>query len=94
MIKSNKTYRQKGVDVLLAIDMLSKAYMNHFEWCILLAGDDDYLDLVKTVKNITGKQVIGSYFEKTASKRLIKSFDRKIVLNEKLLIEGNCIKKK
>lgn len=92
LIKTEKKYRQKGVDILLAIDVLSKAYLNHFDWCIILAGDDDYLDLVRTVKNTTGKQVIGAYFKKTVSERLVKSFDRMIVLTKEQLIEGNCIK--
>jgi len=92
LIKTDKNYRQKGVDILLAIDMLSKAYLNHFDWSILLAGDDDYLDLVRTVKNTTGKQVIGAYFKKTVSERLVKSFDRMIVLTKEQLIEGSCLK--
>ena len=74
--------------------MLSKAYLNHFDWCVLLAGDDDYLDLVRAVKNTTGKQVIGAYFKKTVSERLVKSFDRMIVLTKEQLIEDSCIKTK
>ena len=91
LIKTNKNYRQKGVDILLTIDMLSKAYMNHYDWGILLAGDDDYLDLVYTIKNITGKRVIGAYFEKNVSERLIKSFDKHIKLKKDLLMKNKCI---
>ena len=40
------TFRQKGVDVQIAIDMMSKAYLNHFDTAILVAGDDDVLDVV------------------------------------------------
>jgi len=91
LIKTNKNYRQKGVDILLTIDMLSKAYMNHYDWGILLAGDDDYLDLVYTIKNITGKRIIGAYFEKNVSERLIKSFDKHIKLKKDLLMKNKCI---
>ncbi|MBI4344354.1 MAG: NYN domain-containing protein [Euryarchaeota archaeon] len=75
-------FRQKGVDILLAIDMINKAHLNHYDIALLLAGDDDYLDLVKTVKDISGKRVFGAYDTSSASKRLIKSFDRRIELTE------------
>ena len=94
LIKTKNDYRQKGVDILLAIDMLSKAFLNHFEWGVLLAGDDDYVDLVKMIKNIAGKQVIGVYFERNASERLVNSFDTHIVLNKDILIKSNCIREK
>jgi uncharacterized LabA/DUF88 family protein len=94
LIKTNNDYRQKGVDILLAIDMLSKAFLNHFEWGVLLAGDDDYVDLVKMIKNIAGKQVIGVYFERNASERLVNNFDTCIVLNKDILIKSNCIREK
>jgi uncharacterized LabA/DUF88 family protein len=72
-------YKQKGVDVLLSIDMLEKAYENHYEWAMLLTGDDDYVDLVQAVKN-AGKRVYGFYFEGHASQELIDSFDRRTII--------------
>lgn len=80
---AQKRYKQKGVDVLLAIDMLQKAYENQYEWAMLLTGDDDFIDLVEAVKN-TGKRVYGFYFEKHTSKELQDSFDKKIVITKQL----------
>ena len=37
LIKTKGGYRQKGVDILMAIDMLTKAYENHYEIAILVA---------------------------------------------------------
>ena len=68
--------RQKGVDTLIAIDMVTKAYENHFDIAVLLAGDDDFLDVVKAVKN-AGKQVFGFYFNHVTSEKLKNSFDQK-----------------
>jgi uncharacterized LabA/DUF88 family protein len=34
------SYKQKGVDVSMAIDMLTKAYESHYDVAVLLAGDD------------------------------------------------------
>ncbi len=72
LIKTKDGYRQKGVDVLLAIDMISKAYLDHYDIASLLGGDD-LVDVVKAVKD-TGRRVFGAFFA-GCSKRLIESFD-------------------
>ena len=76
--------RQKGVDTLVAIDMLSKAYENHYDVAILVSGDDDFLDLVRAVKD-AGKQVFGAFSEKHVSDDLKFSFDRRFDL-EKIIV--------
>jgi uncharacterized LabA/DUF88 family protein len=73
--------KQKGVDTLIAIDMLSKAYENHYDVAVLVSGDEDFLDLVKAVKN-TGKQVFGAFFERSISSDLKDSFDKKFDLEK------------
>jgi uncharacterized LabA/DUF88 family protein len=73
--------KQKGVDTLIAIDMLSKAYENHYDVAVLITGDDDFLDLVRAIKN-TGKQVFGVFSEKTTSSDLKDSFDKKFDLEK------------
>lgn len=83
--KENEKYRQKGVDVLLAIDMISKAHLNQYDIALLLAGDDDYLDMVKSIKDFTGKRIYGAYFERNASKRLVESFDKRISLTNEII---------
>jgi uncharacterized LabA/DUF88 family protein len=82
--KGNK-FRQKGVDVLLAIDMITKAFLNHYANALLLGGDDDYVDLIKSIKDLTGKRVYGAYFQESASKRLVESFDRRFILSKDVL---------
>lgn len=84
LIKTGKEYKQKGVDVLLAADMITKAYQNQYDICILLAGDDDLIDVVQAVKN-AGKRVFGVYKKDSASKRLIESFDSRYELNPDLI---------
>lgn len=77
--------RQKGVDILLAVDMLSKAYLNHYDIALILAGDDDYVDLVRAVKDGSGKRVYGAFFPNNASKGLVESFDERIELTENII---------
>jgi uncharacterized LabA/DUF88 family protein len=78
-------YKQKGVDVLIAVDMLSKAYLGHYDIAAFLGGDDDFLDLVSAVKNLGGKRVFGFYFKHNVSPDLAKCFDVESILTEKTL---------
>ena len=82
LIKTSEgKYRQKGTDVLLAIDMITKAFEQQYDIAILLAGDDDFFDVVRTVKE-KGRQVYGAYEERSASKHLIEAFDVRIPLEK------------
>lgn len=80
MIKTNGDYRQKGVDVLIAIDMLTKAFQNHYDIAVFVGGDDDFIDLVESVKELAGKRIYGFYFPRNTSKRLLNKFDSRIDL--------------
>lgn len=42
--------RQKGVDVLLAVDMLTGAFASIFDIAVLVAGDADFIPAVEEVK--------------------------------------------
>lgn len=82
LVKLDSGYRQKGVDVLLAVDVITKAYENHFDIAILLVGDRDFLPLVKAVKNLSGKRVFGVVFEKHYSEQLYREFDKRLILTK------------
>ena len=73
--------RQKSVDSLIAIDMVSKAYMDHYDIAFLVAGDEDFLPVVDAVKN-TGKRVFGIYFDTWISQDLKNSFDEVLELSK------------
>ena len=84
LVKGDEGYRQKGVDVLMAIDMLSKAYENQYDIAIMVAGDGDFVHLVEAVKD-SGKRVYGAFFPGTVSDDLVQSFDRRIEFDLKTL---------
>lgn len=48
---------QKGVDVQLAVDLVSNAYLNNYDIAVLFSGDIDLFESVKLVKTL-GKQVV------------------------------------
>lgn len=64
-IKTGKDTRQKGVDILIAIDMLTKAFQNHYDFAGFVGGDDDFVDLIESVRELAGKRVIGFYIKAT-----------------------------
>jgi len=79
--KSQGGFRQKGVDTLLAIDMIDKANSNQFDVAIVLAGDLDHLEAIRTVKN-KGKEVFGLLDAKTSAEDLRHAFDVKFPLKK------------
>jgi len=68
----------------MAIDMLTKAYENHYEIAILVAGDGDFVDLVEAVKD-AGKRVCGAYIPDHVSDKLRESLDLRIDISEEIL---------
>jgi uncharacterized LabA/DUF88 family protein len=78
-------FKQKGVDTLIAIDMITKAYQNHYDAAILVAEDEDLLDLLNAVKN-TGKRMFGAYFKKYITPELKESFDKRLTLHHNYFI--------
>jgi uncharacterized LabA/DUF88 family protein len=79
-----KPRRQKGVDILMAIDMLTKAYENHYDIAILVAGDGDFVDLVEAVKD-AGKRVLGAYIKDHVDDKLLVSLDNHIIISDESL---------
>ena len=82
---------QKGVDSLIAIDMITKAYENQYDEAVLVAGDADFLEIVKAVKSV-GPQVTGAYFENNTNLDLIYEFDKRQPLRIDYLIANGIIK--
>jgi len=51
-LTGTRSLRQKGVDVLLAVDMLDHAFRKNMEEVYLLAGDADFVPLVEAVTRV------------------------------------------
>ncbi len=54
---------EEGVDISLAVDMLEKAYKNHYDVAVLVSGDGDFARVIQAVKD-AGKQVEVAFFQK------------------------------
>lgn len=70
----NQGIFQKGVDVQLAVDLVSNAYLNNYDVAVLFSGDIDLYESVKLVKSL-GKQVIVFSHERLMAQSMITISD-------------------
>ena len=61
VFKKSAGAKSKGVDIRLTIDMLTNAFHGNYDLCILVAGDRDYVPIVKEVQRY-GKVVSLAFF--------------------------------
>jgi len=73
---------EKGVDVMLATDLLYFAWNNFYDVAVLVSGDSDFAYALQAVKNM-GKHVEVAYFEGGISKDLLNVADNRHLLNRK-----------
>jgi uncharacterized LabA/DUF88 family protein len=65
---------EKGIDIMLATDLLYCAWHNFYDVAILVSGDADFAYAVQAIKNM-GKHVEVAYFESGVSKDLLNVAD-------------------
>ena len=85
MLKTDR-YHEKGVDVLMAVDLLVGAYENKYDTAILISSDTDLIPAIEKVR-LMGKKVEYVGFSYKPSYALIAHSDKKILLNKKQLVE-------
>ncbi|MCK5127843.1 MAG: NYN domain-containing protein [candidate division Zixibacteria bacterium] len=81
------TYQQKGVDVLLAAQMIGMAAKGAMSHLILLAPDGDYVPAVRATKEYGVVVHLAHGQKPQASSELIKSADERIVLSSEFLVD-------
>ena len=68
------TMVEKGVDVMIAADLIAHAYEDHYDTAILVSGDADFYPALQVVKN-TGKQVEVAAFDSNLSSEAARFSD-------------------
>jgi uncharacterized LabA/DUF88 family protein len=71
---------EKGVDIMLATDLLHFAWRDLYDTAVLVSGDGDFAYALQTVKN-AGKHVEVAHFENNISKSLLGVADQWQILN-------------
>jgi uncharacterized LabA/DUF88 family protein len=72
---------EKGIDIMLATDLLHFAWNNLYEVAILVSGDGDFAYALQAAKNM-GKHVEVAYFESNISKSMLDVADNRHLLNQ------------
>lgn len=68
------TMVEKGVDVMIASDLIAHAYEDHYDTAILVSGDADFYPALQVVKD-TGKQVEVAAFDSNLSSEAARFAD-------------------
>jgi len=71
LVPKGGTFIEKGVDVLIATDMLTHAFQNDYDTAILVSGDGDFAEVVLAVTR-QGKKVKNAAFGSARSGALQK----------------------
>ncbi len=79
LVARGNTLIQKGVDTLIATDMVSMAFLGHYDIAFLVSGDGDLAPAVDAVK-AAGKQIIVAAFQRSRSTAVANAADHEIVL--------------
>jgi uncharacterized LabA/DUF88 family protein len=75
---------EKGIDVMLATDLLRYAWSNLYDVAVLVSGDGDFCYAVQAAKDM-GKHVEVAYFENNISRDLLDICDNHHLLNRDFL---------
>ena len=65
---------EKGIDIMLATDLINYAWKDLYDIAILVSGDSDFAYALQSVKNM-GKYIEVAYFENVVSKDLLDLAD-------------------
>ena len=71
---------EKGIDIMLATDLLYFAWNDFYDVAVLVSGDSDFAYALQAVKNM-GKHVEVAYFESGVSKDLLNVTDNRHLLD-------------
>jgi len=85
LLKTSEGYHEKGVDVLIAVDLLVGTYENIYDTAILVSSDTDLIPAIEKVR-LKGKKIEYIGFSHKPSYGLIKNSDiRRLLTKEDLL---------
>ncbi len=83
--KIGNTYKEKGVDMRIGLDLLEGAYEDKFDTALVISSDGDLAPALKMVRG-KGKVIESVMFDKNYSFVLQKQANKYIILNEKDLL--------
>lgn len=76
---------EKGVDILLATDMITHSYKNNYDTAVLVAGDNDFVPAIQAVKDNGKNMEVALFGKERTSLQLRKVADKVVTLDGRLL---------
>lgn len=95
LLKSNGIYKEKGVDVKIATDLLIGACQNKYDQAFLISSDSDLIPAIEGAQSL-GKTVVYVGFKHLPSYSLLQNCKRSILLDKEDLlpfVKTNSLKK-
>lgn len=74
LTERSKKEREKGIDIMLATDMLVHAVWDNYDVAILISGDADFEPVVRRIRDL-GKRVYVSFYPYAVAEKLKESSD-------------------
>lgn len=84
-IPATYTVDEKGTDINIATQMLTKAFHNSYDCAILVSGDSDYVPVIDVLRTIGKITVIACLKEQILNKRLSDAKDSIILIDDTIL---------
>lgn len=81
---STYTTEEKETDINLATHMVSKGFQNAYDIAILVSGDTDYVNVIKTLHNL-GKIIVIAHFQHQNISKYDGVYDAEIILYDSIL---------
>lgn len=78
------TTEEKETDINLATHMVAKGFQNAYDIAILVSGDTDYVNVIKTLHSL-GKIIVIAHFQHQNISKYDGIYDAEIVLYDSLL---------
>ena len=84
LVNRGGIYVEKGIDVKIAVDMITLASRNVFDTAVLVSGDGDFADAVEAVKDM-GKHVENACPRCSLARHLQQACDKVVILDSAFL---------
>ena len=94
MLKTDEIYHEKGVDVLIAVDLLVGAYEDIFDTAILISSDTDLIPAIEKAREMKKKVEYIGFSHKPSYALIANSDVRRLLIKDELLEYFKAIQRK